>query len=87
MTIRAKKFTHKGRSLEVRAAALATGWAVRLYEGNRQISPLRYNVSYVVASDARAQRFLSGDIVRDLMELMQHEVETGRLRLLPAKPN
>jgi len=86
MTVRVRKFTYQHRSLEVRAAALPLGWSVRLFEGNRQISPLQYDVSYPTESDARAQQF-SDDIVGDLMELMQNETEKGWLRIMPPTSN
>lgn len=82
--MRTKQFTYKGRTLEVRAAPLEDGWVVRLYEGNRQISPIRYNVAHELAIDAATQKF-SLDLIQDLMDLVQREVESGQIALLPLK--
>jgi len=86
MAIVTKKFTYKGRTLETRAATLRMGWAVWLYESDRQVCPVRFDVSSSAEPDDEAQKIPS-ELVADLMDLMQYEVENGRLRLLPPKSN
>jgi hypothetical protein len=76
-------FSYKGRSFEIKAGALADGWAVRLYEDGRQVSPIRYNVSYETTTDAMMKEFPQ-DLVEHLMELIKQETASGRLQLLPS---
>jgi len=78
-------FQHAGRLLQVAAAQEDKGWAVRIYdERGDRVSPIVYRVDYEVALDA-SMGALQLDLVDDLMNLLRHEAETGRLVLLPPK--
>jgi hypothetical protein len=77
---RTRAFLYKNRSFEVRASAEPEGWAVRLFEGGRRVSPMVYKISYEDDPNAK-MRDHPGDFVEHLMVLMQSDVESGRLRL------
>lgn len=77
-------FSYQNRKLLVTAAAEPDGWAVRLYfEDGRRASQLVYKVSFEVLRLGDQLQGHSGDFVEHLMALLQSDVETGRLRIVP----
>jgi hypothetical protein len=79
---RARVFSYRNRSFQVRASAETDGWAIRLFEEGRRASPLVYKISYEGEIDVK-MRDHPGDFIEHLMTLMQSDVESGRLRTLP----
>ena len=77
-------FSYQNRKLLVTAAAEPDGWAVRLYfEDGRRASQLAYKVSFEVLRLGDRMQGQPGDFVEHLMVLMQNDVESGRLKLVP----
>ena len=81
MNIEPIKFKFKGRTLEVRAFRGAVAVRVAVFEGDRQVIPLTYSVSYEDAADARMQKF-STDLIQSLMETAQDDVQKGIVNLI-----
>jgi hypothetical protein len=79
---RTKAFSYQNRSFQVRAALEGDGWTVRLFEEGRRASPLVYKIVYEGKSDTKMGDH-PGDFVENLMTLMQSDIQSGRLRVLP----
>jgi hypothetical protein len=81
---RIRTFTYQNKKLHVMASAESDGWAVRLFfEDGRRASQLAYRVSFEVLRIGEQKQGHPGDFVEHLMVLMQSDVESGRLKLIP----
>jgi hypothetical protein len=79
---RVKTFSYRNRVFQVKASSETDGWAIRLFEAGSRISPLVYKITYEGEIDAKMHDH-PGDFVEHLMALMQSDVESGRLQVLP----
>ena len=80
--LKSTKFSHNGKTYEIRAASLENEIKVRLFENDRLASPVTYGVTIETNFDAKMRGF-SLDLVDELIELMQQDAVSGRLRLFP----
>jgi hypothetical protein len=75
------RFSHDGRTLEVRASPLAMGWSVGIYAGSQAVTRIRYVVLYETEVGAGTQAV---NLTAGLIPLMEHardEVLAGRIAL------
>lgn len=76
MNIEPIPFEIQGRKLEVRAFLKVDSVKVAVFEGDKQVIPFNYSVSYETAADASMQKF-SINLIRSLMETAKTDVENG----------
>ena len=79
MNVEPRMFCHSGRNLEVRATQTATGWEVRVFEGDQRVTRVFYTVSYETQIDADIQ---GADLLDALMCLAQEDIEVNRVPLV-----
>lgn len=80
--LKSSKFSHAGKTYEIRAETLENEIKVRLFENDQLASPVTYCVTIETNFDAKMRGF-SLDLMDELMELMQQDTVSGRLRLFP----
>ncbi len=80
-----KPFSHKGRSLTVKAAPYADKWEVRVFEKNNAVTDVVYSVRDDRTADAE-RGGISPTVLHELMGLAQSDVVQGRVALLPQSP-
>lgn len=81
MKVEPREFSHRGRTLEVRATQSTEGWSVRVFEDGRPVTQVFYTVCYETDMNAAMQ---GDDLVDALMRLAQEDIEAERVRLLEA---
>lgn len=77
--VKRKSFIHNNRHLEVRAAVNGDGWSVRVFEGDKKVTRVIYNVSFENQTDAAITQGV--DLVADLMFVAENDVTTGKVKL------
>lgn len=75
-------FSHDGRNFEIRTETMNNEIKVRLFENEKLASPIAYCVAIETAFDAKTSGFPL-DIAEELVQLLEHDVTSGRLRLYP----
>ena len=78
---RTRKFTHKNRQLEVRAAPIDEGWKVRIFEQGKPVTAAVYTVAHDTAIDAHWT--MKADLADTLMELAEQDVKREVVPLMP----
>lgn len=78
--IRERKFHFAGRDLTVRAAAFPEGWRIRVFEGDRPVTEIAYEVKHELTIDAA---MISLDLVDQLMEGAEMDILRKWVPLVP----
>ena len=78
---RMREFSFHKRSFQIRATAEPDGWAIRIFENGRKVSPLAYKLVYEGEIEQNMRNH-PGDFLEHLMTLMQSDVESGRLKII-----
>ena len=81
MNIEPITFKFQGRKLEVRAFLKADSVKASVVEGDKQVLPFNYSVSYETVADASMQKF-SMNLIRGLMEIVRTDVQEGKVILI-----
>ncbi len=68
--------------MTVRAEVSPDGWEVRVFNGDRPVSGVVYNVSMDTQVDA-AMQSVPTDLVDELMRIAQSDIERGIVKIVP----
>jgi hypothetical protein len=79
---RERAFDYNGRTLTVRAAAFPEGWKVRIFDGDKPVTGIVYEVRHEVLIDSLTKE-VPFDLVEHLMQIAEGDVTRGWVRVVP----
>ena len=81
--IKYNEISHDGKTYEVRATIEDNRAMVGLFCGDKRASPVVYGVEIETYFDAKLRGF-SLDLIDELMDQMERDLRSGRLKLFPS---
>jgi len=78
---RVKKFTHRGRQLEVWGIPLADKWKVRVFENEKPVTGVVYSVAHDTTIDPNWT--MKAALVDELMALAEEGIKREIVPLMP----